>query len=98
MGSANMWMGIAVLRGLESERPADERILDDPVSLRLLPPVVLWLIYRGKNANSIKGLYPQIELSGYSPACRNGRQSKQGYDPVTRVCFYLDSIVMTTGR
>jgi methyltransferase (TIGR00027 family) len=37
-------MSIAVLRGLESERPPGERILDDPVSLRLLPPVWRFLI------------------------------------------------------
>jgi methyltransferase (TIGR00027 family) len=37
VGSSNLWLGIAVLRGLESERPAGDRILDDPTSLRLLP-------------------------------------------------------------
>jgi methyltransferase (TIGR00027 family) len=44
VGSANLWLGIAVLRGLESERPPGERILDDPVSLRLLPAVWRLLI------------------------------------------------------
>jgi methyltransferase (TIGR00027 family) len=32
-----LWLDIAVLRGLESRRPASERLLYDPVSFRLLP-------------------------------------------------------------
>jgi len=35
--SAELWRDIAVLRGLEHGRPADERVVEDPVSLRLLP-------------------------------------------------------------
>jgi len=37
VGSARLWLDIAVLRGLESRRPASERLLYDPASLRLLP-------------------------------------------------------------
>jgi methyltransferase (TIGR00027 family) len=37
VGSARLWIDIAVLRGLESRRSASERLLADPVSLRLLP-------------------------------------------------------------
>lgn len=37
VGKANLWLGIAVLRGLESGRPVNERLIDDPVSLRLVP-------------------------------------------------------------
>lgn len=42
--SARLWRDIAVLRGLESNRPWDERLVDDPVSLRLLPGVWRWLL------------------------------------------------------
>jgi len=37
VGSTRLWLDIAVLRGLESDRPASERLLYDPVSFRLLP-------------------------------------------------------------
>lgn len=42
--SAQLWRDIAVLRGLESGRPAGERLVNDPVSLRLLPGVWRWLL------------------------------------------------------
>lgn len=42
--SAQLWRDIAVLRGLESDRPPDERLVDDPVSLRLLPGMWRWLL------------------------------------------------------
>jgi methyltransferase (TIGR00027 family) len=42
--SAQLWRDIAVLRGLESGRPPGERLVDDPVSLRLLPGRWRWLM------------------------------------------------------
>ena len=42
--SAQLWRDIAVLRGLESDRPPDERVVDDPVSLRLLPTASRWVL------------------------------------------------------
>lgn len=42
--SAQLWRDIAVLRGLESDRPPEERLVDDPVSLRLLPGAWRWLL------------------------------------------------------
>lgn len=47
MKAANLWLGIAVLRGLESQRPPGERLIHDPVSLQLLPRrwrLLLWLL------------------------------------------------------
>ncbi|MGD2067629.1 MAG: SAM-dependent methyltransferase [Gemmatimonadota bacterium] len=43
-GSANLWRDIAVLRGLEQRRPEGGRLVDDPVSLRLLPAASRGLI------------------------------------------------------
>lgn len=42
--SANLWRDIAVLRGLEQRRPESRRLVDDPVSLRLLPLAWRWLL------------------------------------------------------
>jgi methyltransferase (TIGR00027 family) len=42
--SAGLWRDIAVLRGLEQDRPASERLVDDPISLRLLPVASRWLL------------------------------------------------------
>jgi methyltransferase (TIGR00027 family) len=42
--NAELWRDIAVLRGLESARPESERLLDDPVSLRLLPRPWRWVL------------------------------------------------------
>jgi methyltransferase (TIGR00027 family) len=42
--SAGLWRDIAVLRGLENDRPASERLIDDPISLRLLPVASRWLL------------------------------------------------------
>lgn len=42
--SAHLWRDIAVLRGLESGRPPGGRLVDDPVSLRLLPRRWRWLL------------------------------------------------------
>ena len=42
--SAQLWRDIAVLRGLEHGRPEGERLVQDPVSLRLLPTVSRWVL------------------------------------------------------
>lgn len=42
--NAKLWRDIAVLRGLEGGRHADERLVYDPISLRLLPAGWRWLI------------------------------------------------------
>jgi methyltransferase (TIGR00027 family) len=42
--SAKLWLGIAVLRGLEAHRPVSDRLLEDPVSLRLLAPAWRFLL------------------------------------------------------
>ena len=41
MAHANdLWLGAAILRGVESFRPKEERLFDDSLSLELLPPVL----------------------------------------------------------
>lgn len=42
--SAGLWRDIAVLRGLEHDRPESERLVEDPISLRLLPAASRWLL------------------------------------------------------
>jgi methyltransferase (TIGR00027 family) len=40
MKASSLWLGGAILRGIESDRPEHHRLFDDPLSLDLLPP--LW--------------------------------------------------------